>query len=42
MVSSLFDFGPALRPDHGPVWKARADQVKTGPAGPPRSGLVLS
>src|SRR6266702_8931544 len=33
---------PPLRPDRGLCRMARADQVKAGPLGPPRSGLALS
>src|SRR6202795_3950525 len=33
---------PPLRPDHGLCRMTRADQVKAGPLGPPRSGLALS
>src|SRR5207248_843616 len=33
---------PAFRPDRGVFWMARADRVKVGPLGPPRSGLTLT
>src|SRR5665213_2818779 len=33
---------PPLRPDRGLFSMTRADQVKAGPLGPPRSGLALS
>ncbi len=43
VVSSLFDCAPALRPDHGAVEMARADQVKAGRrAAAKRLGLDLS
>src|SRR5260370_10475865 len=33
LVSSLFDWRPALRPDRGSMEMARADRVKAGPQG---------
>src|ERR1700730_4880847 len=43
MSSHLFvRLRPPLRPDRGLCRMARADQVKAGPLGPPRSGLALS
>src|SRR5260221_14063743 len=42
MSSHLFvRLRPPLRPDRGLCRMARADQVKAGPLGPPRSGLGL-
>src|SRR5438132_5395104 len=43
MGSHLFvRLRPPLRPDRGVCRMTRADQVKAGPLGPPRSGLALS
>ena len=43
MDSHLFvRLRPPLRPDRGVCRMTRADQVKAGPLGPPRSGLALS
>src|SRR5438552_17742019 len=43
MSSHLFVLlRPPLRPDRGLCRMTRADQVKAGPLGPPRSGLALS
>src|ERR1700756_3327090 len=43
MSSHLFvRLRPPLRPDRGLCRMTRADQVKVGPLGPPRSGLTLS
>jgi hypothetical protein len=43
MSSHLFvRLRPPFRPDRGLCRMTRADQVKAGPLGPPRSGLALS
>src|SRR5436309_2174288 len=43
MSSHLFvRLRPPLRPDRGVCRMTRADQVKAGTLGPPRSGLALS
>ena len=41
-VTFLFDCGHLFVPTAGDARMTRADQVKVGPLGPPRSGLTLS